>query len=152
MQVFFLDKSRLSFAISFFCLLVLCVTSSASIYCASSAVASVRFEDVGYYKAQNRDRIFTVKMPMGATAAQVKAYADSKMNTAGRMTAVYFYAPGSTIPASDVTQARGLFHANSIIYEGKGMSKWKYAYVKNRNGSVTFVDCTKANDSGLCRE
>lgn len=97
-------------------------------------VQSNNFREVGYFKAANKDRIISVEMIGSVTAAEAKAYAKRKMNTPGRMTAVYFYAPGSVILADGLTLANNLYAANTVLYDMPGLSKRRYAYMNYGNG------------------
>lgn len=126
-------------------------TAKRSVASARTEARSNNFREVGYFKAANKDRIFSVQMIGSVTAAEAKAYAKRKMNTPGRMTAVYFYPSGSIIPADGLTLANNLYAANTVMYDMPGLSKWRYAYMKYRNGKEEFVDCREPNNSGLCR-
>ena len=132
-------------------LLLLVMVAFASGIQQKAEARSNNFREVGYFKATNKDRIFSIEIIGNVTAAEANAYARRKMNTPGKMTAVYFYPSGSVIPASGLTQAVNLFQANNLLYEGKGLSKWRYAYMKYRNGSEVFVDCVSSPGSDLCR-
>ncbi len=132
-------------------LLLLVVVAFASGIQQKAEAQSSSFREVGYFKAANKDRIFSVQMIGSVTAAEAKAYAKRKMNTPGRMTAVYFYAPGSVIPADGLTLANNLYAANTVLYDMPGLSKWRYAYMNYGNGKEEFVDCRVPNNSGLCR-
>lgn len=132
-------------------LLLLVMVAFASGIQQKAEAQSNSFREVGYFKATNKDRIFSVEIIENVTAAEVKAYARGKMNTPGKMTAVYFYPSGSVIPASGLTLARNLVQANNLLYEGRGLSKWRYAYMRYMNGNEEFVDCIEKPSNGLCR-
>ena len=132
-------------------LLLLVVVAFASGIQQKAEAQSSSFREAGYFKATNKDRIFSVEMIGNVTVAEANAYAQRKMNTPGRMTAVYFYPQGSLIPADGLTLANNLYAANTVLYDMPGLSKWRYAYMKYGNGSEEFVDCRKPNNSGLCR-
>lgn len=86
------------------------------------------------------------------SADNARKYAKNKAHTAGHMTAVYFYDPGAMIPIDGVTLAKNVFDANRVLYDVKGLSQWRYAYMHHRNGSEVFVDCTKIQSSEFCRK
>lgn len=106
----------------------------------------------GYFKSPVNDRIFTFTYQPSATTSQLRARADSAAYTQGQMTAVYFYPPGATMPRDGVTTAKNLLDANRVLYELAGMSKWDYAYMRDRKGDVRFIDCKAAPGSDLCRQ
>ena len=106
----------------------------------------------GYFKSPANDRIFTFTYKSSATPSQLRARADSVAYTQGQMTAVYFYPSDATMPRDGITTAKSLFDANRVLYELAGMSKWSYAYMRDRKGDARFVDCRAAPDSDLCRQ
>ena len=122
----------------------------------SEASESVKFKVHGYFK-HNRNRIKTVEMivkSIDETTREKEAlnYGRKSMNTTGRLTAVYFYSSGSSIPNDQLTLASDVFSANDILYEGKGYSAWVYAYMKGINGKEIFVDCMAKPEDFLCRQ
>lgn len=117
----------------------------------STAVNKNSFRQVGYFKDSAKNRIFTIEMKGNINKSQAYAFAKSKPNTIGRVTAVYFYLTGSVIPADGVTRARNIFKANDVLYDTKGLSNWNFAYMKRLNGSEEFVDCVEY-ENNLCRE
>jgi len=110
------------------------------------------FRQVGYLKDGSRNRIFTIAFKKSTPKSSIQTFATQRMNTPGQITAVYFYPEGSTIPADGVTLAGSVFQANKVLYNVKGLSKWRYAYMKGFNGSENFVDCKKTPTNDLCRK
>jgi ribosomal protein L32 len=110
------------------------------------------FRQVGYFKGDNRDRIFSIEMRSDVPPHVALAHARQQPNTSGQMTAVYFYTRGSLIPADGLTLAKGVFSANDVLYEIPGLSKWRFAYMKWRNGTEGFVDCQAEPAADLCRQ
>ncbi|HCA23621.1 MAG TPA: hypothetical protein DEP32_05575 [Pseudomonas sp.] len=106
----------------------------------------------GYFKSASNDRVFTFSYQPSATPTQLRSRADAAAYTQGQMTAVYFYPAGATIPRDGVTTAKSLPQANRVLYELDGMSKWDYAYMRDRSGGVRFIDCKAAPGSDLCRQ
>ena len=121
----------------------------------SKASESIKFKIHGYFK-HNRHRIKTVEMIVKAiddtTREKALNYGRKSMNTTGRLTAVYFYASGRSIPNDQLTLANNVFSANDILYEGKNYSAWVYAYMKGINGKEIFVDCMAKPEDFLCRQ
>ena len=121
----------------------------------SDALESIKFEAHGYFK-HNCNRIKTVEMIVKSiddtTREKALNYGRTSMNTTGRLTAIYFYASGSSIPNDQLTLANNVFSANDILYEGKNYSAWVYAYMKGINGKEIFVDCTAKPEDFLCRQ
>ncbi|MBW8034199.1 MAG: hypothetical protein FVQ79_00595 [Planctomycetes bacterium] len=109
------------------------------------------FQQSGYFKDGLRNRIFSVKMTGEVNESEVLSFARDRPNTKGQITAVYFYPKGSAIPADGITMAGSVFRANDMLYEMAGLSKWRYAYMKNLNGSETFIDCIDKPTHDLCR-
>ena len=121
----------------------------------SKASESIKFKIHGYFK-HNRHRIKTVEMIVKSiddtTREKALNYGRKSMNTTGRLTAVYFYASGRSIPNDQLTLANNVFSANDILYEGKNYSAWVYAYMKGINGKEIFVDCMAEPEDFLCRQ
>ena len=121
----------------------------------SKASESIKFKIHGYFK-HNRHRIKTVEMIVKSiddrTREEALNYGKKSMNTTGRLTAIYFYASGSSIPNDQLTLASDVFSANDVLYEGKNYSAWVYAYMKGIDGKELFVDCTAKPEDILCRQ
>ena len=139
------------FVVMVFAIFILIGCSSAE----SKASESIEFEIHGYFK-HNRHRIKTVEMIVKSIDDTMKGkalnYGRTSMNTIGRLTAIYFYASGSSIPNDQLTLANDVFSANDILYEGKNYSAWVYAYMKGINGKELFVDCMAKPKHVLCRQ
>ena len=102
----------------------------------------------GYFKADDRDRIFAFSFSSTTTKSQIKAHAREQMNTSGRLTACYYFPIGSSIPRDGLTLAKGLFRANEVI--NMFASGIDYAYMINGRGSSQFVDCGIYPKDDLC--
>jgi hypothetical protein len=110
------------------------------------------FRRVGYLKDDAKNRIFTVAYKPNTSEQAILTYAESLMHTSGQMMAAYFYREGSIIPADGVTLADSVFKANDVLYDVPGLSKWRYAFMRDFKGSLIFVDCEKNQGHDLCRK
>jgi hypothetical protein len=113
---------------------------------------SAMYRGVGYLTDDANNRIRTFELSSNATADSVQAHASRLTSTPGQILAAYYYSPGSTIPADGVTLAKTMTEANRVLYDVPGLSKWRYAYMKNFGGDVSFVDCDATPRSDLCRQ
>ena len=111
--------------------------------CESSDIASE-----GYFKSELNDRIATYSIKNTTEEDAVKRHAVQTMHTNGRMTCVYYFYEDSKIPRSGLSSANGILEANRII--DAFSSGIKYAYIKNHQGKMKFVDCEKNPDDDLC--
>lgn len=123
-----------------------------SIFTFTCAYAEGPIDRVGYFKDSNKNRIFTHSYKPGTTEQEIKAHAEKLMHTDWRMTVGYYYIEGSVIPADGITQARNIDHANAILYNMRGLSKWQYSYLISFKGKRGFVNCQKDPSDGLCRQ
>jgi hypothetical protein len=110
------------------------------------------FEQVGYFKDDGNNRIKTFILPPDASPETVAQHAHRQTATAGSLFAAYYYAPGSRVPADGVTLARNLVAATDVIYEGDGLSGWRFAFMRPRAGPELFVDCEATPGDDLCRK
>ena len=114
--------------------------------------SDAHFRQVGYFKDEGKNRIFTIAYKSGTSEHEIRSHAESLMYTSGQMMAAYFYPEGSHIPADEVTLAGSLVKANEVLYETPGWSKWRYAYMRYFNGKPEFVDCEQDPGNGLSRK
>lgn len=110
------------------------------------------FNQRGYFKSTANDRVFTVEMQHIVLPNEAHRYAIRRPYTAGQMTAVYFYLPGSNLPVDGITKARSLINSNRVLYDVSGLPKWRFAFLKGRNGVEIFVDCEADPRNELCRK
>jgi hypothetical protein len=82
----------------------------------------------------------------------VRAHADGLQFTAGRVTAAYFYTEDAVIPLHAVTFSSTIDGVNRAIYETRGYSPWSYAFKRDPEGAVRFVDCRQTPEDGICRK
>lgn len=95
------------------------------------------FEQVGYFKGENSNRVFQLVAPEGAGAADVQQAAAGKSHTDGRNTIVYVY-PHGAAAVDLVTLAATYPAANAAVYDAGG---YLWVYSRAPNGAEVFKDC-----------
>lgn len=109
--------------------------------------------DAGYYKSPAKERIYSQLYTHETTAHEIEAHANQLLYTSGSMTAAYYYpAKATAVPHDGLTLAKNTHAANHLLYEKHGLSKWRYAYMRDRLGTTTFVDCHTSPQHDLCRQ
>ena len=108
-----------------------------------------RFDQVGYFKDDLNNRIFTVLFPPEATRDDVQAHAERLMHTSGRLMAAYFYPVSVAAPGDEVTLAPSAFEANEAIF---GLNTHTYAFMRYLNGNIEFVECGVERAHDLCKQ
>lgn len=104
----------------------------------------------GYFKDDRGNRMYTLELPPGGSAAMARAHAASLAGTNGQTTSAYFYLSGAKMPVDGVTLAKNYFAAMATI-DRDGLSRPVYVYVKNFNGSANFADCLSQPANDLCK-
>ncbi|MBC8197639.1 MAG: hypothetical protein H8E60_07115 [Candidatus Marinimicrobia bacterium] len=107
-----------------------------------------KFNEVEYYKSDNKDRIFLLTFKEGTTESEIRQEASRKMNTQGRMTGVYFFKENATLPS--IWNSYNIFNANERIFSHKYSSQIKYGYMKYRVGTIEFINCSDNPKHLLC--
>ena len=115
-----------------------------------------KFDETAYIKTQARDRIKIVSFDFNNTTYdEVLQHAKKQMNTAGRMTAVYYFHKTDKMPLSGFNTTKSISRANYVLYESGIVDEWKYAYVLGYSGYYEFADCTVSKDKrstiGICQ-
>ncbi len=123
-----------------------------TIFIATSIYAEEQIEQVGYMKDENRNRIFTLTFNKNISETDIQKHAANLPNTAGWMTAAYYYPENSVVPSNIVTSAGNIVKVIRVLYETPGFSKWKYAYMITFSGKTKFINCTKTPENVLCRK
>jgi hypothetical protein len=113
---------------------------------------SQNFKQLGYFKDERRNRIFTYIFQEGTTFSEIQAHAKSLMHTSKQWMAAYYYPPGSIVPSDGVTQAGSVEQAKRVLYHMDGLSPWRYAFARLFSGTTAFVDCQHDPGNGLCRK
>jgi hypothetical protein len=115
--------------------------------------SSEAFKQKGYFKDSKRNRIVSVELLKSQySRTEVIKWAKRTPNTSGRITQVYFYQRGGVIPSDGLTlDATSVWNAQDMLYEMRGLSKWRYAYVTMINGSTQFIDCEADPRNDFCR-
>lgn len=115
------------------------------------AVACVRTESTftqsGRYSNDDRDRVFAVTFPAGTSEEAMRSYGMRATNTAGRLTAVFFYPASRPNPGSALSSATSLEQAIEVLSSGPSPA---YVYQRATNGLETFVNCGREVDAVLC--
>lgn len=88
-------------------------------------------EQVGYFKADNNNRVFTYRIDRRMQESAIRSHADSRMHTTGRITYVFYYFNDVPNP----TTASNLDRALQITES----SDFKYSFMKMGNGQATFT-------------
>jgi|TARA_B110000971_G_C19760549_1_gene386222 hypothetical protein len=118
------------------------------------AIASADgFRNKGYFKDGRLNRIKSVELLKSQySRSEVINWAKRTPNTPGQITQVYFYQRGGVIPSDGLTlDATSVWNAQDMLYEMRGLSKWRYAYVTMINGSTQFIDCEADPRNDFCR-
>jgi hypothetical protein len=87
-------------------------------------------EQVGYFKADNNNRVFTFNIDSRMPEAEIRSHADSRMHTSGRITYVFYYYGD----ASNPTTASSLDRALQITEN----TNFRYSFMKMGNGQSNF--------------
>jgi hypothetical protein len=106
----------------------------------------------GYFKDQAQQRIYSQIYTPATSSTAIRAHANTLMHTKGSMTAAYYYPSNAqSVPRDALTLAKNIHAANHLMYEKPGLSQWHYAYMKDRRGNITLVDCQTTPQHDLCR-
>ncbi len=111
-----------------------------------------KYSRKGYFKDKGRNRIFVISFPKDCHEEGLKKYAQKLPHTDSRITAAYFFPEGSNPPYERVQVAKTMNHANYVLYESSGYSKWRYAFMNSFTGRTQWVNCIKTPDHDLCRQ
>lgn len=109
------------------------------------------FWHAGYYRDPSMERIFTIAYLPSATHADVQHYARQLMHSPGHTTTAFFYPEGSRIPSGGITGAASMADARQALRIATGASPWRYAAVKDGQGTLRLVDCEESPNDPLCR-
>ena len=122
-------------------------------YNAPSEASLIRgkFHQRVYFKSSARDRIFVYQAKSIVTAEEARKLAQMQMHTIGQMTAVYIFQPNTIAPGNILNTENSVFRVNDLLYNAADIDAWRFAYFKNRNDSVIFVDCETGQDQTFCR-
>jgi len=87
-------------------------------------------EQIGYFKADNNNRVFTFNIDRRMPEADIRSHANSRMHTGGRITYVFYYYGDAPNP----TTASNLDRALKITED----SDFRYSFMKMGNGQSSF--------------
>lgn len=112
-----------------------------AVSCGGGDSKSRKFNQVGYFMASNKVRVFTVSYTPNATEAEIKEYGAGKMHTLGAITITYFY-PADTpdIPDDVMTSADSAMRAMEINGED---GRFTFHGLINPQGKYTFTRVKK---------
>ena len=88
-------------------------------------------EQIGYFKADNNNRVFTFNIDRRMPEAEIRSHADRRMHTSGRITYAFYYYGDAPNP----TTASSLDRALQITEN----SDFRYSYMKMGNGQSNFT-------------
>lgn len=97
----------------------------------ATAESDDRFQQIGYFKADNNHRVFTYNVERGVSASDIESHANGRSHTDGRTTYVFYYFGDAPNPTSATSLDRAL-----QITEN---SDFKYSYMKMGNGQSNFT-------------
>ncbi|MFK7871094.1 MAG: hypothetical protein AB8B58_17885 [Roseobacter sp.] len=98
-----------------------------------------QFEQIGYFKGGNNNRVFLLQATVAVSEAEVSERAARLMHTDGRMT-IAFIAEHNVIGVADLVTLAGDFQAaNGAMLEKPTL--WRWWYRRSPNGDETLVDC-----------
>lgn len=103
----------------------------------------------GYFKDKKGNRLYTLEIGPGIDAADVQAHAMQLTHRGGQVMSAYYYPAGSRMPVDGVTLARDYFSASAAL-DTPGLSPFAYVFIRNFNGSTSFVDCRATPSQALC--
>jgi hypothetical protein len=129
-------------------LVVLAVALGIAMYRTPSSA----FSEQSAFTDEDRNRIFTIVFDPGVSAQTVREHAEGLPFAEGRVTAVYFYPDHSGVPRDGVTFANSIDQADRVIYESRGFGPWRFAFVRDPEVGVRFVDCEQIPEDSLCRK
>ena len=98
---------------------------------------SKKFNQLGYFMASNKVRVFTVSYTPNATEAEIEAYGSGKKHTLGAITVTYFY-PVDTphIPDDAMAMADSAMRAMEINSED---GRFTFRGLINPQGKYIFT-------------
>lgn len=106
------------------------------------------YVQVAYYKGDDRQRLYTYRMPDGVTAASVREHAQNRYGTGGRFTGAVYY-PHDAAEVPQITRAKSR-SAAWLGIEDSRMSPPAFIYWRMA-GYEHFYPC-RAENMRRCRE
>ena len=101
-----------------------------------------------YFKDDNKNRIKTYSFDESIMEDDIIKHGKKQMNTAGRLTAVYYYPKGAKIPRSGVQNAQDIFYANTVI--DMYAEEIDCIYMIGQDGKHYFANCIENPDDDWC--
>jgi hypothetical protein len=110
------------------------------------------FDKQGSFNGDAGDRIYTIAIASGVTEQNVRRFARELEFSKGRSTEAYFYPEDAVIPLHGVSLASSVERAKAAIHETRGFSAWTYAFLRDPEGEIRFVDCQQTPEDAMCRK
>lgn len=98
------------------------------------------FKQIGYFKGDNRNRVFLIQATEPVTEDQIAEYAKGLMNTAGRFTMAFIYADPNAEMTDPVTAAPDYMAAIDRMYQSR-LAPWDYRTVVDATGAFSIRNC-----------
>ena len=110
--------------------------------------SSKGISDQGYFISQKNDRISTFFVYDFVSEETIKSHSIQTGHQMGSSTSNFYFSYNATIPNQSLLVAKSLSEANKIIDAySYGI---KFAFVKNENGEIHFVNCSDVPTDNLC--
>jgi len=111
--------------------------------------SSKGISDQGHFISENNDRINTFFVYDFVSEETIKSHSIQRKHQMGSSTSNYYFSYNATIPNQSLLVAESLSEANKIIDAySYGI---KFAFVKNENGEIHFVNCSDNPNDNLCK-
>lgn len=108
------------------------------------------FDQVAYFRGDNRNRVYVLTAPVGTQAGVVQDRVEALFNTAGRFTAVFVFETSTAPPGIQaVTLASDYMAAIDLAYSER-FSGWRWRFVRTPTGETNWIDCVRRGNEDLC--
>lgn len=101
-------------------------------------------QQIGYFKGENKNRVFVYQAPEGAKPEQVRILAAESMHTDKRMTAAFIFEAEAPNPIDNVTGATNFLAAMTAMFEQN--TGWRWHYLHQPSSDEWFYDCAVEQD------
>lgn len=103
----------------------------------------------GTYQSENNDRLNAFYLYDYVSEDDVLKHATSSDYELGNVTFNYYFSYNANIPSGDLLLSETIEEAINLI---KSYShSIKYAYLKNKSGVITFINCSSQPNSDICK-
>lgn len=94
-------------------------------------------EQVGYFKDENRNRVFAYVAPDDFSDAQAREFLADVMHSEGHVTRAFLYRPFKNHPGHKLTGARDFIEASNMMASAL-YDEWSWSVVINPAGRQTI--------------